>query len=217
MIANIKVWTFAFQVIHYLYRAILSPLMAPSMSPIHLFVWVSGLCFQLVNGSCIGAWLGGFGGPVTRDAWESTPRHPFATARFVFGIALFYLGLAGNYIHDDELREIRRAEARRQRRLLDAVAGPAKKANKISVDKVYRIPTAGLFRWILYPHYLCEWVEWLGFWIAAGGPACKPAGIFFVNEIAAMLPRAVSGKRWYVERFGEEKVGKKWAVLPGVA
>ncbi|VUC30195.1 unnamed protein product [Clonostachys rosea] len=31
-----------------------------------------------------------------------------------------------------------------------------------------------------------------------------------------MLPRAVSGKRWYAEKFGEEKVAKKWAVIPGV-
>jgi 3-oxo-5-alpha-steroid 4-dehydrogenase 1 len=30
-----------------------------------------------------------------------------------------------------------------------------------------------------------------------------------------MLPRAVQGKRWYVERFGEEKVGGRKAIIPG--
>jgi hypothetical protein len=58
-------------------------------------------------------------------------------------------------------------------------------------------------------------VEWFGFWMAAGW-GCVPARCFFVNEIAAMLPRAVSGRKWYVEKFGEEKIRGRWAVIPGV-
>ncbi|KAL1835311.1 hypothetical protein VTK73DRAFT_5783 [Phialemonium thermophilum] len=68
---------------------------------------------------------------------------------------------------------------------------------------------------MLYPHYFCEWIEWLGFWIAAGFSSV-PAMMFVVNEVAAMLPRAVKGKRWYAEKFGEEKIRNKWAVIPGV-
>ncbi|KAJ2907106.1 uncharacterized protein MKZ38_007621 [Zalerion maritima] len=126
-------------VIHYSYRAIMYPLMAPSMSPIHIVVWLLGLFFQVMNGTCLGAWLGGYG-PVTRQDWEA---HPLGTLQFVVGIAVFYIGLAGNYIHDDELREIRRQELRRQERIL---AQQKREGEKGSVEKVYRLPQAGLFR-----------------------------------------------------------------------
>jgi hypothetical protein len=50
----------------------------------------------------------------------------------------------------------------------------------------------------------------------AAGWGCVPARCFLVNEIAAMLPRAVSGRKWYVEKFGEEKIRGRWAVIPGI-
>lgn len=177
------------------------------MSPIHPLVWAAALAFQLCNATSIGCWLAAYG-PTTSEAWAATG--PFATARFVLGITVFYLGLSANYFHDEELREIRRSEARRQERLRREKGGEGK-----GVEKHYRVPEAGLFRWILYPHYLCEWIEWAGFWMATGW-GCVPARAFLINEVATMTPRAVRGRRWYLERFGEEKVGKKWAVLPGI-
>jgi len=135
-----------------------------------------------------------------------------STFQFVLGISVFYLGLAANFYHDDELREIRRREMARQERLLAKQGGHGKKA---TVEKHYEIPEAGLFKYMLYPHYLVEWVEWFGFWMACGW-SCVPAMCFVVNEVFAMLPRAVRGKRWYMERFGEDKIRRKWAVIPGV-
>jgi 3-oxo-5-alpha-steroid 4-dehydrogenase 1 len=84
-----------------------------------------------------------------------------------------------------------------------------------AVAKHYEVPQAGLFKYMLYPHYLAEWVEWAGFWMACGW-SCVPARTFLVNEITAMVPRAVRGKKWYIDKFGEEKVRRKWAVIPGV-
>jgi len=202
--------TFLWQVIHYSYRAVLFPYLQPSMSPIHVLVWAAAITFQICNATSLGCWLAAYG-PTTEEAWLSTG--PFATARFVIGIGIFYFGLAGNFFHDEELREIRRAEQRRQDKLAKEQGKDGKVKN--AVAKHYRIPQAGLFKYMLYPHYLCEWIEWLGFWIAAGW-GCVPARAFLVNEVATMFPRAVKGKWWYVERFGEEKVGKKWAVLPGI-
>jgi 3-oxo-5-alpha-steroid 4-dehydrogenase 1 len=72
-----------------------------------------------------------------------------------------------------------------------------------------------LFEFVLYPHYLCEWVEWAGFWLI-GGMAFVPARNFLLAEIATMAPRAVSGRRWYLEKFGRDKVGDKKAVIPGI-
>ena len=124
---------------------------------------------------------------------------------------VFALGLLGNIFHDEDLREIRRAAARGQKGKMEMEGG--KSGGK--VDKVYKVPENGLFRVVLYPHYLCEWIEWCGFWII-GGLDCIPAKNFVVNEVFAMLPRATRGKTWYIEEFGEEKIGGRKAVIPGI-
>ncbi|KAK3986619.1 putative 3-oxo-5-alpha-steroid 4-dehydrogenase [Cladorrhinum sp. PSN332] len=201
-------------VIHYTYRALLFPFLQPSMSPIHLTIWLSAFVFQVVNGIAIGGWLAGYGGgPTTSADWgKQLSGAGGGVLQFSVGIAVFYVGLVANYYHDDELREIRRRELDRQRRL---ARQNGQKGKGKGVDKHYEIPKAGLFKYMLYPHYFVEWVEWFGFWMAAGW-GCVPARCFLVNEVTSMLPRAVKGKKWYIEKFGEEKIGKKWAVIPGV-
>ncbi|KAL2146073.1 hypothetical protein VTI28DRAFT_5166 [Corynascus sepedonium] len=202
-----KILAFLF-VLHYIYRALLFPFLQPSMSPLHIFIWLSGVSFQVTNGLAIGSWLGGYG-PATQADWRA--QLSGGTLQFAAGLAVFYLGLAANYYHDDELREIRRRAARRAREAAEKDG----KAKTVVVDKHYEIPQAGLFKVVLYPHYFVEWVEWFGFWMAAGW-GCLPARCFLFNEIAAMLPRAVKGRKWYVDKFGEDKVRGRWAVIPGV-
>ncbi|KAK0388150.1 hypothetical protein NLU13_4395 [Sarocladium strictum] len=194
-------------VIHYSYRAVIFPFIQPSMAPIHILVSSMAIGFQLFNGTCIGSYLAAYG-PVTEAAWAAQSPLP----QFVGGIALFYVGLASNYFHDEELRDIRRRENHRQERLK---AQSQNVNGSREVERHYQIPRAGLFKYMLFPHYFCEWVEWFGYWMAAGW-VCVPARTFLVNEIFTMLPRAINGKRWYIEKFGEEKVGKKWAVIPGI-
>lgn len=177
------------------------------MSPIHVGVWSLAIGFQVCNALCISSWLSAYG-PTTTEAWSSV----CSVTQFIFGIGIFYLGLSSNFFHDEELREIRRREQKRQERIRKKAGGDGQAA---SVEKHYQIPQAGLFRYMLYPHYLSEWVEWFGFWVAAGW-GCAPARAFLVNEIFSMLPRAVNGKKWYMERFGEDKIRKKWAIIPGV-
>ncbi|KAJ6789557.1 hypothetical protein PWT90_09815 [Aphanocladium album] len=193
-------------VIHYINRAILFPLMQPSMAPIHAAVAAMAVGFQLMNATCLASWLSAYG-VVTEAGWAAQSPLP----QFAAGLAIFYVGLAGNWFHDEELREIRRREQRRQERLRAESGGKS----EVVVEKHYEIPQAGLFKYMLYPHYFLEWVEWLGFWIAAGW-SCTPARAFLVNELLTMFPRAVNGKKWYVEKFGPEKINKKWAVIPGV-
>jgi len=127
---------------------------------------------------------------------------------------LWAIGFAFTIFHDDELREIRRAAARKQKRLAEE-AGPSTGKGEVSVDKVYVIPKNGLFKWLLYPHYLFEWFEWTGFWVM-GGANFTPGRTFVINEISTMLPRAVKGKRWYIERFGKDKIAGKAAIIPGI-
>lgn len=194
------------QTIHYIYRALLCPILNPSMSPMHIVIWASALSFQLINATSIGGWLGGYG-PTSLEEWRGT------MIRMEIGMVIWVLAFMLNMYHDDELREIRRAAARNQKQRQIEKAGDEKEGK--SVDKVYRVPENGLFRHMLYPHYFCEWIEWCGFWMV-GGLACVPARIFVGNLVATMLPRAVQGKRWYIERFGKEKIGGRKAVIPGV-
>ena len=198
------------QVVHYSYRAIIFPLIAPSMSPIHVIVWASAISFQLMNATSLASWLAAYG-PVTSEAWDASATP--SVAQFSLGLLVFYIGLAANFFHDDELREIRRREQQRQEKAF--TDQKARGVSKPSVEKIYKIPQAGLFKYILYPHYFCEWIEWTGFLIACGF-GCVPARTFVVNEIVSMLPRAVRGRRWYEERFGRTKIGKRWTVFPGI-
>jgi len=104
-------------------------------------------------------------------------------------MVIFGFGLLANMWHDDDLREIRRAAARKQRK--------QEQEGKHGKGK-------GL-----------EWIEWAGWWII-GGPKCVPARIFLLNEISAMFPRALQGRQWYIKKFGKEAVGNKKAIIPGL-
>ncbi|KAK7532316.1 3-oxo-5-alpha-steroid 4-dehydrogenase-like protein [Phyllosticta citribraziliensis] len=213
-------WTMAGMfTVHYIYRAILAPLVLnPSMSPIHPIVWASAIAFQLTNAISIGGWLGGHG-PTTPYDWQG---HLYNAE---LALVLWIWALLANMYHDDDLREIRRAAARRARKAVvdrlradgkptDDAAVDRECANS-SVDKVYMIPKNGLFGWVLYAHYLCEWVEWAAFWWV-GGWSCAPARAFLLNEIATMLPRALAGRRWYAEKFGDDKLEGRKAIIPGL-
>ncbi|KAI0416473.1 3-oxo-5-alpha-steroid 4-dehydrogenase-domain-containing protein [Xylaria grammica] len=189
-------------VIHYIYRAIFFPFLQPSMSPIHVLVWAMAIVFQLLNGTAVGGWLAAYG-PTTQAEWDA---QGFSIARFAIGLGIFYFGLIGNYFSDEELREIRRSEMRRQEKF---------RQQGKTIEKHYEVPQNGLFKYMLFPHYFMEWVEWTGYWIA-GGVAFTPARSFLLNEFFAMFPRAVSGGKWYKEKFGEEKIKGKYVVIPGV-
>ena len=174
------------------------------MSPIHPFVWLGAVVFQLCNATCIGGWLAGYG-PTTLEDWSGR------VFLIQVGMVIFGFGLLANMYHDDDLREIRRAAARKQKK--QELEG--KQGNGKGVDKIYMMPKNGLFRAVLYPHYLFEWIEWAGWWMI-GGLNCVPARIFLLNEISAMLPRALQGKQWYIKKFGKDAVGGRKAIIPGI-
>ncbi|KAF2223331.1 3-oxo-5-alpha-steroid 4-dehydrogenase-like protein [Elsinoe ampelina] len=193
----------ALYIMHYIYRAWLFPLLQPSMSPIHAMPFLSAIAFNVFNGIQIGGWVGGYGAP-SQDRWAGQ------AWRIELGMVMWGWSLMGNIFHDDDLREIRRAALRMQKEKAEKEGKPVE-----GVEKVYMIPKNGLFHYILYPHYLCEWLEWAGFWVI-GGWDCVPARTFLINEITTMFPRALAGKRWYVRKFGADKVGNRKAIIPGV-
>lgn len=162
------------------------------MSPIHILVWAMAFSFQLINATCIGGWLAGYG-PTTVYDWAGR------LYTIEIGLVVWGWSFLATCYHDDDLREIRRAAGRRQKREAEKRReegnGSKGSEGQGSVDKVYMMPKNGLFGFVLYAHYFCEWMEWAGFWMI-GGWDCVPARCFLLNEISTMLPRAVQGKRW---------------------
>jgi len=67
-------------------------------------------------------------------------------------------------------------------------------------EKIYRIPTEGLFRWVSSPSYLTELVAWAGFALCTW----SLAGVFiFVISAANLVPRAIATHQWYREKFSD--------------
>jgi 3-oxo-5-alpha-steroid 4-dehydrogenase 1 len=197
-------WTMAgVYTIHYVYRALIFPWAQPTMSPIHISVFLAAFAWNIVNGLSIGGWAAGYG-PQTAADWGGR------LYNIEIGLVIWGWGLLANMFHDDDLREIRRSTMRRRKEQAKKDGKPVE-----SVEKLYMLPKNGLFHYVLYAHYFCEWIEWTGFFII-GGWNCVPARSFLLNEIATMLPRALSGKRWYIEKFGEEKVANRKAIIPGL-
>ncbi|KAF3222922.1 hypothetical protein TWF106_005350 [Orbilia oligospora] len=211
--------------IHYLNRALISPLRAPAYAPAHIIVLLVATYFNYLNGYSLSSFLllqqgkvpqaeGGGGG------WW--------VVRFGVGVVMWVVGFLGNIWHEDVLYEIRRrakrehlesAKAKKEdglgegvERVLVADAGRLVVRAENS-GHVYEIPEGGLWEYCWHPHYFMEWIEWTGFLIAAGGWECAPAINFLVNEIASMTPRAFQGVEFYKRKFGK-KLPERKAVVP---
>ncbi|PLB54452.1 3-oxo-5-alpha-steroid 4-dehydrogenase family protein [Aspergillus steynii IBT 23096] len=251
-------------IIHYINRAIISPFFAaPSMSPIHAFVVFSAVLFNWLNSTCLAGWIVGYQIPIAIPSYTSTshpvtmdPSPSSSTLLPSLGMCLFLLGMAGNIHAERTLFRLRREEAETRHSKKSSSAQPNGTSSQDSSNKFSKVyvipPPTGLFRSILYPHYVCEWLEWLGFALvgtavlpvpsALGGVAAAssssslvlapwvvpfalgaerlrlglplPAVLFFVNAVANMLPHARWGRKWYVERFGAQRVAGRGAVVP---
>ncbi|KAG8697093.1 hypothetical protein FRC08_006747 [Ceratobasidium sp. 394] len=190
---------------HYVNRAIISPLRTPSRSNSHIIVLLAAMCFNLLNGSLMGTWLGA-GARTGKARWDTAPMSFYA------GLAMFGLGLWGNIWHDEVLLKLRQSKER------EPESTPR-----------YAIPYGGLYSLVSFPNYLCEWFEWAGFSLAASsiitplqedltvgrylGILVTPPVLFTLVEIAIMLPRALRGHKWYHEKFEDYPRDRK-AVIP---
>ncbi|KAF8315064.1 3-oxo-5-alpha-steroid 4-dehydrogenase-domain-containing protein [Cantharellus anzutake] len=199
-------------VVHYLNRAVISPLRTASRSPSHIIIPIVSILFNVLNGSLIGTYIAAL---YNASRTSPTPSS-YPGPAFLGGILLFVAGFASNVWHDEVLLKLRN----------NSHNGPG------SSEERYKIPYGGLYRFISFPNYLSEWLEWIGYAVAATSLASSvrqslvepyglgkagwytPPWMFVAAEIAAMLPRAVRGHQWYRGRFGEAYPSRRKAVFP---
>ncbi|KAN0063484.1 hypothetical protein ACQY0O_003931 [Thecaphora frezii] len=151
------------------------------------------------------------------------------------GLAGWTVGFASNVWHDEILLDLRRPKAADGRNDKDDAVRPGEATQNKTKPK-YAIPYGGLYRFISYPNYASEWVEWFSYSLAAlhalplfsGTSMWSVAGVrelgatlvsmppllFALVEVSVMLPRAVNGHRWYKKRFGERYPKERKAVVP---
>jgi 3-oxo-5-alpha-steroid 4-dehydrogenase 1 len=182
--------------IHYLNRAIISPFFsAPSMSPIHPFIMSSAMLFNWFNSACLAGWLRGYTVPTIPNFFRESksPRPAAVDLLPAVGIILFAIGMAGNIYSETSLFRLRREEAEKRAAKKTDDSNPAgevgNQGNKF--HKVYVIPPArGVFRYILYPHYVFEWLEWTGF--ALAGTAVAPLSALPASASASVSSVAIA-------------------------
>jgi len=221
--------------IHYTNRALISPLRTPSRSKSHIVVTLSGIFFNTINGSIMGAYLSS---PFARI--YLTSNYTFHRPSFYIGVTLWVLGFAGNVLHDEILLNIRRKAKNKE--------DSGDKSPQKRLQEHYAIPQGWLYNYISYPNYFCEWIEWLGFALAAGpipfsmtsftvesvasffspgnisslifdpgylfAQNLAPPYIFLLSEVLLMFPRAYKGHQWYKNRFGEQYPKERKIVIP---
>jgi 3-oxo-5-alpha-steroid 4-dehydrogenase 1 len=199
-------------VTHYLNRAILSPLRTPSRSKSHVIVILAGIVFNGVNGPLLGAYLSS---PEGLSYLAGAYQRP----RFWFGVLVWAAGFVGNIVHDEILLNIRR-----KKQAEDAKETEDQTAKEKKKGEHYAIPHGLLYEYISYPNYFCEWIEWIGFALAASPlPSFESWGaflatitapfLFLVAEVFVMMPRAVRGHQWYHSKFPNYPKERK-AVVP---
>lgn len=201
---------------HYANRALLSPLRTPSRSNAHVSVTLAGILFNIVNGTLLGTYLRSPTASVFLDGALARPA-------FWVGTVLWAAGFVGNVLHDEVLLNIRR-NAKAKGKAKAKSPSPSDSPRKKPQREHYGIPHGYLYAYVSYPNYLCEWVEWFGFALAAAPlPAMTsfgtllasvhPPWIFFVSEICLMIGRAYNGHRWYLRNFPDYPKDRK-VVIP---
>ena len=105
---------------------------------------------------------------------------------FILGIILFLIGMRINMQSDTILLSLR------------------------SKNKGYQIPKGGFFKYISYPNYFGEILEWTAFalmtWSWAGLS-------FMIWTMANLVPRAIKGHEWYHQQFDDYPKDRK-AIFP---
>src|SRR3569833_242421 len=81
----------------------------------------------------------------------------------------------------------------------------------------YSLPNAGMFQYIISPHYTGECLVYLGLAVAAAPQGHIVNTTLLVSLLFVFTHLAISAETthdWYSQKFGAGKVAKKWKFLP---
>lgn len=120
--------------VHYLNRAIVSPLRTPSRSPSHIVVPLAAIAFNSLNASLMGAYLAS----LSKTAGSTSPILPIS---FWLGIGGAIIGLASNIWHDEILLSLRKDKPSPQK---ESHNKPKEGANRPR----YSVPYGGLYKFV---------------------------------------------------------------------
>lgn len=165
----------AIYLIHYANRAIISPLRTPSRSKQHIIVSIAGISFNILNGSLMGSYLSS----PSALAWFQSPQIP-QQVEFKIGLVLWALGFVGNVVHDEILLELRRKA--------NSTGKTREPSNGQRKEEHYGIPHGLLYRYISYPNYFCEWIEWFGFALCAAPLPFNLSSLSFSTIVTMLSP-----------------------------
>ncbi|KAF8624411.1 hypothetical protein AX15_005892 [Amanita polypyramis BW_CC] len=169
--------------VHYANRALISPLRAPSRSKSHIIIPLCGTSFNVINGFLMGAYLTS---PYARMYLGKA--YTFQRTSFYVGIGLWFIGFVGNVVHDEILADIRRkAKSKGKGKAEEDQDGKKDKPNGSPMKEYYGIPHGLLYRYISFPNYLCEWIEWFGFALAAAPLPIDPSPSALIKDVVNML------------------------------
>ncbi|CAK7200746.1 hypothetical protein SEUCBS139899_003445 [Sporothrix eucalyptigena] len=85
--------------------------------------------------------------------------------------------------------------------------------------KKYSLPEEGLFRYLISPHYTCELSMYVALSIVTAPEGRLVNRTVFSSLLFVLANLGVTAdrtKRWYSEKFGAERVAKKWRIIPFV-
>ncbi|MFN8384445.1 MAG: DUF1295 domain-containing protein [Anaerolineales bacterium] len=101
---------------------------------------------------------------------------------FYLGILLFIVGIVGNFNQHKRLADLR----------------------KDSME--YKIPSGGLFNYVVCPHYLFEIITWLGIFLLSRHLGALLVLVFIIAYLSA---RSIRTLAWYREKFKDFPAGRK--------
>jgi 3-oxo-5-alpha-steroid 4-dehydrogenase 1 len=202
--------------LHYVNRAIVYPMrMNPGSQEVPLLVTVLAAAVTTLNG-----YLQCFHLAHIEEHPPLTPSLELGNASRWAGICLFFAGMAVNVRADGVLRNLRRDNNATPADGASSAAATAAAGNERDGtttearerDRAYYIPRSPLFRRVSCPNFLGEMIEWFGFSAASG--FSLPSVAFLAYTAGNLIPRAVAHHDWYLRKFDDYPIERKWAVIP---
>ncbi|KAI2469223.1 hypothetical protein F4781DRAFT_233820 [Annulohypoxylon bovei var. microspora] len=158
----------------------------PSSSKMWVIHWLLGAAFYFCTN--ISVWIEG-SNSIQSSEWSFNNETP--SFKMVFGTSMFLVSWFMQYRCHSYLSRL----------------------------KKYSLPEDGLFRYLVCPHYTCECALYFSLAVVAApkDQLYNRTLICAVLFVAVNLGVTAKGtKKWYGERFGLEKVQRKWRMIPGV-